>query len=271
MKQIKILRILTILLALSLALVSIGGAFFPGTYERDSASLAAQGVGQDLVDLVLAVPLLLISFYYASRGSRVGTLIYGGTLFYIAYSFIIYCFGIHFNRLFLLYCATLSLSLFSFLILMSDLRQLRVEDWFEGVPVRLISVYLLLVALVFYALWLKSIVPAILQNGVPDDVSDYGLLVNPVHVIDLVFALPSLVVGAVLILRKQALGYIIAAQALVFMVLLTLALAAMVIMLVLRGISEDFTVAIVFGILSVCSILFSVLLFRKLKPYSSAG
>ena len=42
----------------------------------------------------------------------------------------------------------------------------------------------------------------------------------------------------------------IASIALVFMVLLTLALAAMVLVLVVKGISEDFTVALVFGVLT---------------------
>ena len=266
MKNLKVLRILTILLSISLALASIAGAFFPDTYMRDSPSLGAQGVGQDLVDLFLAVPLLLISFFYLSRGSRVATLIYGGTVGYIMYSFIIYCFGVNFNQFFLLYCLTLSLSLYTFILLISDLRQMNVESWFEGAPVRLVSVYLMVVAAVFYILWLKSIVPAIMQNEVPRDVSDYDLLVNPVHVIDLVFALPALIIGALLIRRKQGLGYIIASISLVFMVLLTLALAAMVIMLVLRDISEDFTVAIVFAVLALCSSLFAVLLFRHMKP-----
>lgn len=265
MKNVRILWFLTILLALSLAIVSVAGAFFPETYTRDSPSLGAQGAGQDLVDLFVGVPLLLLSFYYTIKGSRVATLIYGGTLFYILYSFIIYCFGIHFNRFFLLYCLTLSLSLFSFILLFAHLRHQQVEKWFEYAPVKMVSVYLFVVALIFYILWLKSIVPAIIHNQVPKDVSDYNLLVNPVHVIDLVFALPGLITGAVLIWKKQGLGYIIASFALVFMVLLTLALAAMVLVLVVRGISEDFTVAIVFGVLSVTSVIFSLLLFRRIK------
>ena len=87
--HLKILQILTMLLAISLALVSVAGAFLPDTYARDSASMAAQGVGRDLVDLFLGIPLLLVSFYYTSKGSRVWTLIYSGVLFYIMYSFII--------------------------------------------------------------------------------------------------------------------------------------------------------------------------------------
>jgi hypothetical protein len=264
MKYLKILRILTILLSISLALVSIAGAFFPETYARDHPSMAAQGVGQDLVDLFIAMPLILISYYYASRGRRLAVLIYGGTLGYILYSFIIYSFGVHFNRFFLLYCLTLSLSLYAFILLISDLKQQHVENWFSKTPVKLLSVYLIVVAVIFYALWLKSIVPAIIQNGIPADVADYGLLVNPVHIIDMVFALPALIIGAVLIRQRKGLGYIITSFALVFMVLLTMALAAMVIMLLVREISEDFTLAIVFAVLALTSILFSVLLFRSM-------
>ena len=263
--QFKTLRFLTFLLALSLTLVSIAGAFFPSTYERDSASMAAQGAGQDLVDLVLGVPLLLVSFFSAARGNRKAALLYAGTLGYIMYSFVIYCFGVYFNPYFLLYCLTLSTSLYAFILVFSDLKKQKVEQWFEPGREKVISLYLAFVALVFYVLWLKDLVPAIVQGEVPQELIDYKLLVSPVHVIDLVFALPAVLIGSVLLWRKQAVGYIIASISLVFMILLTIALAAMVLVLVVRGISEDFTIAIVFGILSISCLSFLILLFRKLN------
>jgi hypothetical protein len=270
LKHIKILRILTILLSVSLVIVSVAGAFLPGSYARDSASLGAQGVGQDLVNLFVAVPVLLLTFYHTARGRRVASLLYGGTLFYIMYSFIIYCFGIFFNHLFLLYCLTLSLSLFAFILFFSDMMFQKIEGWFTGAPVGAISVYILVVALIFYVLWLSSIIPAIIQNELPRDVADNNLLVSPVHVIDLVFALPGLIIGALLIRKKRGPGYLITSIALVFMVLLTLALAAMVVSLVVKGINEDFTVAIVFAVLSITSVVFSFLLFRSVIPSSIA-
>ncbi len=263
--NLKALRVLTILLVLSLTVVSLAGVFLPGTYERDSVSMAAQGVGQDVVDLFLAVPLLMVTFLFASRGHRVGILLYAGMLFYVMYSFIIYCFGVFFNQWFLLYCLTLGLSLYAFILVMSGLREMNVEGWFEGAPVKLISVYIIFVALVFYVLWLKSVLPAIISKSVPAELIAYKLPVNAVHVIDLAFALPGLILGAVLLWREKGMGYVIASVALVFMVMLTLALAAMVFVLNRRGISEDLSIAMVFGVLSVVSLLFGVLLFRKIK------
>jgi len=267
--HLKSLRILTFLLVVSLSIVSVAGGFFPGTYERDSASMAAQGMGQDLVDLFLGVPLLIATFIFAAKGNRISRLIYAGILLYIMYSFIIYCFGVHFNRFFLLYCLTLGLSLYAFILVMSGFSQEDVGAWFAHAPARGVSVYIFFVALIFYGLWLKTIIPATISNTVPADVSDHDFLVNPIHVIDLAFALPGLILGAVLLWRKQAMGYVIASVSLVFMVFLTMALAAMVIMLNVREISEDSTIALVFGVLAVFSLIFLVLLFRKVNSLSA--
>lgn len=263
------LRILTILLAISLAVVSVAGAFLPSTYERDSASMAAQGAGQDMVDLFLAVPMLLITFYYASKGNRKGLLLYGGVLVYILYSFVIYAFGVHFNRFFLLYCATLGLSLYAFIIFMRGVRHVELDRWFEGAPVKLISLFLVLVALIFYGLWLSSVLPATFGNSIPEEISDNDFLVNPIHVIDMAFALPAVLIGAFHVWKKRALGYLIAALALVFIVQLTIALAVMVIMLVIREISEEYTVAIIFGVVCVISVWLLILLFRRLDQSPS--
>jgi hypothetical protein len=259
------LRVLTILLAISLAIVSVFGGFVAGTYARDAASMAAQGMGQDLVDLFLVVPLLLLSFIFFTRGSRVAALIYGGTLFYILYSFIIYCFGVHFNRMFLLYCTTLGLSMYAFILFMGKMMREDVGSWFAGAPVKLISGYLLFVALVFYILWLSSLVPAIIRDTAPRDVAEYGLLVNPVHVIDISFALPGLILGAVLLWKKRTTGFLVASVALVFLILLTIALAGMVVMLFVRQIGEDFTIAIVFAALTLTTIVFTILFFSRIK------
>jgi Mg2+ and Co2+ transporter CorA len=41
----KRMTILSMILMAALAVVSFYGAFVPGTYERDAASMAAQGIG----------------------------------------------------------------------------------------------------------------------------------------------------------------------------------------------------------------------------------
>ena len=267
--SVRQLRILTILLSISLAIISFVGAFLPETYARDSASMAAQGAGQDIVDLFLAVPLLLITFFSASKGNRKALLLYGGILAYIMYTFVIYAFGVHFNRFFLLYCSTLGLSLYAFIIFMRGVRNLEMDRWFQRAPEKPVSIFLVLVALVFYGLWLSTVLPATFGNSIPEEIIENDFLVNPIHVIDLAFALPAVLIGAVQIWKKRPLGYLIASLALVFIIVLTIALAVMMLMLVIRGISEDYTVALIFGIVCIISVCFLILLFRKMVDSSS--
>jgi len=267
----RILTGLSFLLAASLTVVSIFGAFAPATYERDAPSMAAQGMGQDWVDLFLVVPLLILSLTFMLRGSRVGAYLYGGTLLYVLYSFFIYTFGVHFNRLFLLYCLTLGASLYAFVLFLCALSRQEVENWFGNkIPARATAVYLLIVASMFYFLWLKDVVPATLNDAVPKSVSDYGLLVNPVHVLDLAIALPGLVIAALLLLKKRRMGYILTPIFLVFVLILAVALIGMGVMLKLKGVSDDISIAVIFAVLAVISTIFLLMFLGHLKPTENA-
>jgi hypothetical protein len=262
------LTILSAILAAALGVVSYCGAFVPATYERDAASMAAQGIGQDMVNLFVVVPLLIISLIWMRRGGRITSFIFGGTLFYILYSFVIYAFGVHFNRLFLLYCLILGLSFYLFVIFLHQLGRSDVGSWFgPGTPVRPLGIFMIAVAAIFYLLWFKDTVPAILQNTVPSTVSDYGLLVNPVHVIDMAIALPGLLITAILLMKKHRLGYILTPVLMVFVIILAVALAAMVVVLKLKNISEDASIAATFVVLAGISGLFLVLFLKNLAPH----
>ena len=265
-QHFKTVTVLTIILAVALAVVSYCGAFIPATYERDAASMAAQGMGQDMVDLFLVVPLLIIFLIWMRRESKTAFFLFGGTVFYILYSFVIYTFGVHFNRLFLLYCLILGLSFYIFVLFLHDLNHRDVENWFGShVPVRPLGIYMIVIAAMFYLLWLKDTVPAVLGNTVPASVSDYGLLVNPVHVIDMALALPGLVITAFLLMKKKKLGYILTPVLMVFVVILAVALAAMVVMLKIKNISEDLSIAAIFIVLALISTAFLYVFLRPMK------
>lgn len=267
MKHLRTISVLSALLAVSLAAVSFCGAFLPRTYEREVPSMAAQGRGQDLVDLFLVVPLLILSLVFVHKRKRAALFVFGGTVLYILYSFAIYAFGVHFNNMFFLYCTTLGLSLYLFILFMAEMSGREVENWFgSDLPRRLTGGYLIFVAVMFYVLWLKDTLPAVLSGSVPSSVSDYNLLVNPVHVLDMAVALPYFIVAAVLLLRKRRLGYVLAPVALVFTVLLAIALIGMVMMVKTKGIAEDASIAWIFAILAVISTALYVRFMRKMKP-----
>ena len=72
-----------------------------GVYRYDPLSMAAQGISQDAVTLVLGIPLLLVSLHlYRQRRLR-GQLLLTGTLAYFLYTYTSLAFGAAFNPLFL--------------------------------------------------------------------------------------------------------------------------------------------------------------------------
>jgi hypothetical protein len=264
-KKLNILTLLTVLLSVALAIVSYFGAFVEGTYERDVASMAAQGMGQDMVDLFLVVPLLIVSLILVRRDLKAGWFLLTGSVLYTLYSFFIYAFGVYFNQLFLLYCIIVGLALYTFIFILYEMNRMDIRGWFsDNVPTRMIGYYFIVIAVVFYALWLKDVVPAILNDTVPENVSKYELLVNPVHVLDIAIVLPGLIITAVMLMKNLRLGYILTPTLLVFIILLAIALIGMTLMLQVKEISDDTSVAGIFAVMAVISIGFLLMFLAKM-------
>ncbi len=216
-------------LAALAAVSSYAGAFVAGTYARETPNWAAQAIGGDTVNLFVFVPALVISAAATLRGSRRFALLLGGALLYSAYLFVTFGFAVHFGPWFLVYCAELGLTFYALTGLLVAFHDADVRTWFSGrAPVRVAGSFLVLLALVFYWLWLSEDVPALVAGTVPKSLVDAGLLTNPVHVIDLGIVLPALLGAAIALVRGRSFGYYLAPIALGFIVLQSAAIAGMV-------------------------------------------
>jgi hypothetical protein len=226
------------------AAASLGGILLPSVYARETAVWTGQAVGQDWVDLLLTVPWLVLTSIGMSRGSRRSALLLAGGVFYTLYEFLIYAFSIHFNALFLIYCATLGLSLFSGVCLTASLLR---EPAFvfsnERSTTRAAAVVLLAIAVLFGGLWLGEVVPAVVQGTFPKSVAEAGVFTNPVHVIDLSFLLPAHFLVAVWLLRRRPVGIILAPILLSFGVLMSLSIAGIMVVMHLQGVEANLAVA----------------------------
>src|SRR5918995_3830908 len=105
-------------LAVLLVVSSLAGVLYGrgGLYETYPARLAGL-VGQDVITLVVGLPLLVASVWLTARGSTRGLIVWTGALFYFAYSYYFYVIG-GFNALFLVYIAVVSTSLYGLLSLL---------------------------------------------------------------------------------------------------------------------------------------------------------
>jgi hypothetical protein len=193
------------------------GIFVPGTYARETQDWAIQARAQDIANVV-AIAAFLIAAYYAAKGAVGGRLVWGGCLLFLIYAFFIYTFAAHYNSLFLVYVASLGLLVYTFLGGILRLDYERIKSLSNvGPRTRLTaSSYLVISAILFYFLWLSEDIPAAISGTVPASVTQAGLLVNPVHVLDMGLYLPAMIVTGISLWRNGALGYAFALPLLVF-------------------------------------------------------
>ena len=254
---------LSLPLAGLVAVAAGAGLFWPPAYARETPVWAAEGQGGDAVNLLVIVPILLVSALLAHRGSVSARLVWMGTLIFLLYNFIVYAIAVHFNSLFLVYCGVLG---FSFYALVGSLPSLSPSEiassYGARAPVKTMAAALFLIAFVFAAQWLREIIPALLSGHAPKSVTDAGLLTSPVHVLDLAIVLPGFVITAIMLLRRKAVAFILAPALMVFGILMTVAVAGMIGALILKGLATDYVVA---AVLVAAAAGFSVLLARYLR------
>ena len=243
------------------------GVFYSDmTYAREVISYRTQGVGQDLVTLVIVLPMFFVSTYLSYKKKAVATLLWAGCLFYFLYTYLIYSFGLHFNRLFMVYCLIFGLSVYGFLyFLMKYSTRIIVKD----VKFFWTSIYLYVISGLFYFIWLSEEIPSLISNTIPKSATVANLMTNPVHTADISLCLPFLILTGILIQKRNNIGYLLAPVALLFSVLLALAIIGMLIVMALNSVEVDSILTVIFAVISIVSIFLLIRVVGKLKNSTS--
>jgi len=251
---VKLTLWLSLPLSLLLVFTSCVGIFTGEFYANETLNWQAQSLGQDLVDLFLITPCLVLTSLFTARNNRTAFLLWGGVVIYLTYTFVIYCFNVHFNKLFFLYCIELGLSFYACVLFIFECRKRNIEIVKEKMGIfNLTGIYFIIVASLFYLLWLSEILPSIFNNTTPAILKEAGLFTNPVHVLDLSVVLPGIFITGILILKKNYFGFILAPAVLVFFILMNLTIGFMVMLMISRGLESNPAVAIGMAVLAVFS------------------
>jgi len=245
---------LTFPIAILLTIAAGGGVFISGLY-RDTPYFVAQAVGQDLISLTVVLPTLTVTAFLASRGSPRARLVWLGGLVYLVYTYVVAAFDVSFNSLFLVYVALLGCSLYALIggLVTADMAGIK-ACFTEKTPVKAVSIYLAVLAVLFYFMWLSEIVPALMAGDIPQSIRDNGTPTNAVHVLDMAWVLPSFGITAVSLWRKQALGYTLAGAILSYGVFLILAILSMVVFMIREGHPVVVPQVVIFGALFAISL-----------------
>ena len=127
------------------------------------------------------------------------------------------------------------------------------------------SVFMFVIAGLFFLFWMKDVIPSTVSGLAPASVMQFGLLTNPVHVLDLSVFLPALVLAGLFLLRRRPWGFVFAPALVIFTVFMALAIAGMVIAMVATGYAADPLLTAIFALISLAGTAVVFLFLRQLR------
>jgi hypothetical protein len=222
-----------------------------GVYAHNALRVVAEGVGWDIVTLVLAVPALLLAVPLVAGGSFRGRLIAVGLLGYFLYQYLEYSVTWAFGPLFLLFVVIYATSLMGIVwiawSLAVDHLGGSLDDRF---PRRGWAALNLAMSGLLTVMWLGRI--AVTEAGGVDQL--LGETTLTVQALDLGLVVPTSVLSAVLVLRGSRVGQALAAAFGVSFVLMSAAITGMLLSAwAVAGTLEIVPVAI-FGVASLAAL-----------------
>ncbi len=233
-----------------------------GLYQHETLSTAAQAIAQDVVTLLVGIPLLVISMILFKKGSLQGKLLLSGTLAYFLYTYASFAFGAAYNILFLVYVSLFSLSLFAFIFALMEIDIPTLPKHFSsGLPHRTIAIFLFVVGSFLLLAWLGRIVPALLANQPPLGLDAYTTLI--IQALDLGLVMPIAFLSGILLWKKSAWGYLLSSIVLIKGVTLALAVSAMAVNMILAGVQVSTGELIMFPFIAIVSGGLTVILLRN--------
>jgi hypothetical protein len=171
-----------------------------------------------------------------------------------------------FGPLFLLWVAVLGLSLYALIGGIASADHAAIQRRYTNRrAVSVVAWFLIVVAALFALLWLSEDVPALLNGVRPQSVVDMALPTNPVHILDLGFFLPAVLLTAVWLLKRVPLAYTLAPAMIAFLILTGVPILLTPIVQAVRGQPADFGILIPIGSLTIILIGLLVWLLSTIK------
>lgn len=253
----------TVCIAVLAVVATVLGLFREGFY-RDPEVLMHQAYGQDIVTLLLVVPLLSIGLWQASGGSLRGYFVWLGALGYLTYTYAVYAVITQFNSFFLGYVALFGLSAYTLAAGVLQVDPAAVKDRLESrLPTRWMVGFLVAMSVLVAALWLSEVVPATIADEPPASIAGTGVPANVVHVLDLGILVPATLLTARWLHQGRPWGYVLPGVLLVKITSIGAAVLAMIVWMERTGHPVRLAEIVVFVALTLATGAFAVVYFRS--------
>jgi len=244
---------------------SLIGVVHQGIYQNLAALENLPAIlSQDLITVLASITMLIL-IIRIDEDDFVKQLILFGIIGYLFYVYGIYVLGKFYNILYLLYMAIFSLSFFSLVYGIVNIR----NEAFENIKIpatlqKVSAAFLFLIPIIFYPMWTTQMWPFMQKMQVPTVNSN-------VYILDICFVLPVFAMMAVMLLRKD--GFAILLTPVLFIKGFTLCLSVALgeLLKPLYNLTWNKPYALLFIFLTLAALALAVIYFKKARYSNDDG
>lgn len=199
--NLKLVYILSFTIASLMAVASVAGILFRSMiYPTDE--LLGTFISNDVVNLLIGLPITLGSMFLAMRGKLIGLLFWPGALFFVLYNYMIYVLAMPFNLAFLVHLTLVTLSVYTIIILVASIDGKKIQQRLAGAVHERIAGGILVGMGFLFLLQVVGVMVNSLANQTPITETELAT-----HVSDFLIS-PALVIGGMLLWRRKEFGYV---------------------------------------------------------------
>lgn len=247
--------VLSFIIALMMAIFSLGGILFQSSIYP-SVDLQRSFIANDVVNLMIGLPILLVSMWLHRRKQLVGLLLWPGALFYVVYNYSAYASAAWSTWLFPTYLMLAVLSVYTIVVLLSGIDAVSIRQRLcKAAPDRFPALVLTGFGALFFVRSVFFVFNAIYSHtSLP--VGEMATLLADF------LTTPAWIIGGIWLLQRKAWGYTVALgllfQASMLFIALLVYFLLLPIMMHQSFSAADFVVTFIMGLL--CFIPFGLFL-----------
>jgi hypothetical protein len=240
-----------------------------GAYRFNGINMASEGIGWDLVTLLVVVPALALTLPSLLRGTLRGTLLAAGFLVYFLYQYAEYAVGLAYGPLFPVYVGIIALSVSGLALLLSRVDVAALPERFgPHFPRKAMVAFGLYMAILLGGMWVPLIAGTLTATSVPQL---YGGTTLVVQAFDLGVLVPLGLFTAVTVYRRLPVGYLLSAVVIVKGASIALGIVAMLVVEWLTTGEPQLPPIIIFGLTSIAGLAIAVRMYRAIDTRPTAA
>jgi hypothetical protein len=199
-QDIKPAWIMSFGVAILMGVMSLSGLFISNSIYKTEL-IFQSFFTNDVINLILGLPILLGSMWLTSRGKMVGLLFWPGALLFVIYNYIAYVFGRPFDLITFVYLALILISAYIIYDLIRKVDSNSVKQQLAGAVGEKLAGWFLLIFGILFILRAVNIFVSARLNQVVLPPTEIG-----VSIADIVISI-LWIIGGILLLRTKPLGY----------------------------------------------------------------